>query len=383
MPLVRVIVMLALLLLCLGQLGCATRRRVPLTQILPPAAPLNQVLTEVNNNTARVRSVLCTNGTLQAAGTPLNLRANLALERPRNFRLRADTAFTGAELDVGSNADQYWLWVRRNNPPSMYFGRHDQFAASSARRIFPIEPEMLSETLGLVSFQPNEQVQGPFPRGGDLVEVRRPRLVAGEALNQVIVLDIRRGVVTEQHLYGATGQRVATVMTSEYERDPASGAALPHRIDVDWPLANLQFRLDLPDLLVNTLGPEQASLWQRPSYPGSADVDLATVQIQAAPASNTQNLAPGISNPPPAVIPVNPGMGGATLPIQNSPLPATSQNNTQPAALPSDWTRVSPAGQPIGRVDPAVQPASWSAAPGGTGVNYVPNPSFDIRPAAK
>src|SRR5207244_1355052 len=64
------------------------------------------------------------------------------------------------------------MWVLRNQPPSLFFCRHDQFAASAARQIVPVEPEWLIPAMGVVSFEPTEQHQGPFAVHGGRLEIR-------------------------------------------------------------------------------------------------------------------------------------------------------------------------------------------------------------------
>ena len=71
------------------------------------------------------------------------LTANIAAERPGRFRLTAGTAITGQEIDLGSNDELFWMWVRRNQPPAVYFCRHDQFANSAIRQMMPVEPAWL------------------------------------------------------------------------------------------------------------------------------------------------------------------------------------------------------------------------------------------------
>ena len=91
------------------------------------------------------------------------LRAHFAYQRPCFFRLRADTGFTGQEVDLGSNAQLFWFWVKRNEPPAVYYCRHDQFATSQARQMIPIEPNWLIEALGTMEIDPNLNHDGPYP----------------------------------------------------------------------------------------------------------------------------------------------------------------------------------------------------------------------------
>ena len=92
-------------------------------------------------------------------------RANIALERPRRFRLRADTMITGPEVDLGSNDELFWFWVRRSPEPAVYFCRHDQFSSSVARQVLPVEPEWLIDALGVATLDPAGDHSGPVAVG--------------------------------------------------------------------------------------------------------------------------------------------------------------------------------------------------------------------------
>ncbi len=175
---------------------------------MPQAAPLEQLLSAINANTAKVRSMICRDARLSAEGAPMDLRANLAIERPINFRMRGETAITGPELDVGSNPQEYWLWVKRNQPGILLRGTINSRRVKRAR--FSHRTDLLIEAFGLVSFDPQQQIQGPVPRGNNQIEVRTQRLANGKPVQQVTVIDANLAVVLEQHLYTPTGQRIAS-----------------------------------------------------------------------------------------------------------------------------------------------------------------------------
>jgi hypothetical protein len=136
----------------------------PMVRVLPTAPTLADVMTAVNDNSAKVTSLYTTDASIYVPGAP-TLRANLAVERPRKFRLRADTALSGSEVDLGSNDELFWFWIRRSEPPALYLCRHDQFAASAARQIVPVEPEWLIEALGVTTLDPALRHEGPSPVG--------------------------------------------------------------------------------------------------------------------------------------------------------------------------------------------------------------------------
>ena len=128
-------------------------------------------------------------GGARRAGVP-RLSARLACEPPRRFRLQAQTSLTGPELDIGSNDDLFWIWLRQHEPPITAFCRHDQYAQSQARRLLPIRADWMPELLGLVNFRPDRlprralsaarwparDPQPPrFGRGRELLKIDDPR----------------------------------------------------------------------------------------------------------------------------------------------------------------------------------------------------------------
>jgi len=267
--------LLALLLVWFCASGAACPRVLqqytnPLGQALPPNPTLVQITDVVNDNSARVRSISCSRATLSTPGMP-SLAANIALERPRSFRLVGEKF--GPQVDLGSNNELLWFWIRAAQPPALFYCRHDQFAVSSARQIIPVEPEWLTDAFGVVTLNPANHLEGPFPLGKGRLEIRSKPTVPGQG-SRVTVVDADSGVVIEQHVYDTQGQRLATAMLSKHVRDPASGATLPRHIEIQWPPAKFEFTIDMPDIQVNQLT-GQAALFAKPSYSGYNEVDLA------------------------------------------------------------------------------------------------------------
>ena len=265
---------------------------MPLPRALPSHATLSDVITAVHDNTDRVRSYMAPQAVLTVQGVP-RLSAAVACEPPRRFRLRAQTAVTGNELDIGSNDDLFWLWIRRHEPAVMLFCRHDQYLESRARELLPIRPEWMPELLGLVRFMPTDAHEGPFQLPDGRIEIRS-RIVSPEGtLSKSTVLDGTTGLVLEQHLFSPTGERLASVRTTRHRFDPTSGSALPRLVEVSWPAAKIDFQLDLATVTTNMPPPnEPGQLWQMPAYEGYRPVDLANENIeshmQAQPSSEPQ-----------------------------------------------------------------------------------------------
>ncbi len=255
---------------------------MPLPRALPPQPSLDQVIAAVHDNTQRVRSLMCTQAVLVVPGVP-RLSARVACEPPRRFRLQAQTSLTGPELDIGSNDDLFWLWLRQHQPPIIAFCRHEHYARSQARRLLPIRADWMPELLGLVNFRPEDAHDGPYPQADGRIEIRS-RIDAGDGqLLKSTILDGTTGLVAEQHLFTIAGERLASVRTSRYRVDPPSGAAVPHLVEVSWPASGVDFKLELSAVTVNGASPDPAQLWQMPAYPGYEPVDLADPTVVIGP----------------------------------------------------------------------------------------------------
>jgi hypothetical protein len=251
---------------------------MPLPRVLPPQPSLDQIIGAIHDNTQRVRNYMAPQAVISVPGVP-RLSAQVACEPPRRFRLRAQTAVSGNELDLGSNDDLFWLWIRRHEPPVMLFCRHDQYAQSSARRLLPIRADWMPELLGLISFNPSDSHEGPFPLADGRLEIRsRLSSPDGELLKSTLV-DGTTGLVLEQHLFTPTGERLASVRTTQHRVDPTSGAALPRKVEVSWPASDVNFRLDLKAVTTNMPTSDPGQLWQMPAYEGYEPIDLADPSV--------------------------------------------------------------------------------------------------------
>jgi hypothetical protein len=344
----------------------------PIPQILPPAATLDQVIAAVNDNTARARSGVTSQAYLTVPGAP-RLAAEVAFETPRRFRLKGGTRITGEELDVGMNDELFWLWVRRGEPPAMYFCRHEQFATSSARSIMPVEPDWLVEALGLTTFQPFEEHQGPIPVGAGRLEIRTRRRTSMGEMTKVTVVDAQRALVLAQHLYDAQGQPIATALTSNHIhiRDGNSGVNMPRQIELQLPATQMNLRIDVVDWQINTLGPEHAGIWIMPDQSrfGAQNVDLANPALQFTlpgqpltgqaidPRANggLRGNSDQWSAAGPAVIATTPGPAGAPMAWQEQRARLREQFAPVPAAA-APASAAPPVGSTVTQPLPTIAP---------------------------
>ncbi|HEX4131766.1 MAG TPA: hypothetical protein VHZ24_17155 [Pirellulales bacterium] len=290
-------VMIAAVLVASAGAGCprAFSRYTPQgPRVLPAVPSLDDVTRAVNGNTSRVLSLHSTDATINAPWTP-PLKASIAVDRPRRLRVRAETSLTGPEVDLGSNDQLFWVWVKRMQPPTVMFCRHEQYHASAARQILPIEPDWVIEALGLPTFDPAAQHTGPVMVRGNRLEIRTVRNGPEGPVIKATVVDAANAWVYEQHVYDAHGNRLASALASQHTRDPATGIVLPRRVEFQIPATQTKFTLNLGNVQINQLDPATA-LFDMPSYPGAAVIDLADPNVRPNPAfTSAPNQRPATS----------------------------------------------------------------------------------------
>ena len=250
--------------------------------VLSPGATLQRVIEVVNGNSSQIQRFSANRATLSGPGFP-TLWASVVFERPRRFRLRAETSLFGSELDLGSNDELFWIWVRRNQPRALYYCRHDQFAGSRAQRMLPIDPRWLIEAFGVAELDPALPHQGPTPAAGGRLVVRTVRETLDGPTTKVTVIEQARGLVLEQHVYDHRGQLVASAVASCHRQDPLSGLTMPKVVDIYCPKAEFSMRVDLGNVEINRPLGNPAGLWTMPAYQDSPAVNLCDPNTQWPP----------------------------------------------------------------------------------------------------
>jgi hypothetical protein len=259
----------------------------PLPRVLPPSPKLEQVIEVVNNNSSKIQSFSTNHASISGQGFP-TLRASIAFERSKRFRMRGDLAPIGTQLDLGSNDEMFWFWAKEGKPPAMYFCRHDQFASSNARRMTPFDPLWLIEAFGVTEFDPSLPHQGPFNLPNDRLRIDTIRETPEGPVSKITILDGSQGWILEQHLFDAQRQLVASSYASQHRRDPLTGLIMPTVVQIDCPQAQLKMRIDLGNVEINRLSGDPAALWTMPTIPGSPVVNMADPSFQPPVATTTQ-----------------------------------------------------------------------------------------------
>jgi hypothetical protein len=153
----------------------------------------------------------------------------------------------------------------------------------------PVQPEWIAEAMGLVHFDPALHHEGPYTRGTNQVEIRSIIPAPDGQLTKVTIIDYLHGWVLQQQIFDARGQLLASALASQHRYDPIVGVSLPRQIDIQLPTAQLSFRIEVTDYLINQLTGNPQTLWSLPNIAGYPLVDLCDPAVGPHNAPAPQN----------------------------------------------------------------------------------------------
>jgi hypothetical protein len=258
--------------------GCAWTRN--LVGLQPPPAPCvlsadaskDDIVAHLNENSRKIIAWRTDRAKIRTRGVPVPLDATIAVQSPRNFRLIVSAPMGPREADLGSNDRYFWFWNKQNHEKCVFQASHDE-PAKLKRFPIPFQPDWIIEALGVKDIDPDEVTLQPGPPGSKTVYLIAYRASPqGTKIQKITVVDTCRGVITQHLLRDLNGQTIAKAVLSGYPDKPGS-VALPARIDLAWPQAQLDMSMTLSDIEVNParFPPE---LWAIPHITGYSVYDL-------------------------------------------------------------------------------------------------------------
>jgi hypothetical protein len=254
----------------------------PTAANIPTEVPGKEaILNYLNDNARRVQSVrvkeldIVAKEGMQSVG----LRGDLVCAKPRNFRMRANSAMK-QEADIGSNDQEFWFWVARNTPPHLYYCSYDDLARG-VRVPFPFQPEWVMEALGIAETGPAENYK-LVVKPGMLELVEETRSPQGAPVRKVTLLNRApaQGTtpqVTAHILQDAQGREICSAHISEVQFDRVTGAILPRKVRLVCPAEKMELKLQLDDCAVNdpTVAQVSGRLFSRPALANVGTFNMA------------------------------------------------------------------------------------------------------------
>lgn len=255
--------------------------------VLPPEMTKADVIGHLNQNANRLHSWRSTDVQISTAGMPIKLSAVIAVQQPRNFRLRARLV-TGNEADFGSNPERFWFWMRRSPDKYVLSSSHEQAGQVQQMMKLPFEPDWLMESLGVIPLNEEEFTMLPPVEAAGIASLVADQVTpAGEPVRRVVHVDMCKGYIIAHELRDSANNLIARAELNDYKLDTESGVSLPHRINLDWPQARLALTMTVGAVQVNPAYiPEQT--WEIPRIPGYPVLDLGRLARDVRPSGRAR-----------------------------------------------------------------------------------------------
>jgi hypothetical protein len=226
-------------------------------QIPTTAKELVEYLNVCSSRVSSVRSSLDLD--CKAKGQSAGLEGVMVCEKPRNFRLRG-TVVGSQECDIGSNKDEFWYWIKRDNPPYLYHCSYDAMGRGNVRLPFPFQPDMVMAALGMAEFNPdpNAYEVKVLPKTVELSENtvsaqgQQVKKITVFARSRMELPELTKGrpQILEYKVCDAQGQDICK---ASVERVTVRGGAIvPQRVRLSWPAAQMELAMTLKTIEVNS-----------------------------------------------------------------------------------------------------------------------------------
>ncbi len=253
----------------------------PLPEPPAPDFTKEQIVGHLNENIDKLRSWRSSNVSItarQQGGIPIKLSAFVAVEAPRNLRIRAKSMLRGDEADFGSNDDGFWVWFRESPQKVVFTAKHEEVYRVQTRLHLPFDPDWLMEALGVVPIDPSTvSLERNDPRG-HLVDLFEERILAnGQRVRLATTVDVKTGLIMGRTLYDPQGGMVARATISKHrvhDHDkPHGGVVIPHHVKLEWPTVKSSMAFTIGRVDVNPSDIDQVT-FQVPTIKGCVHRDL-------------------------------------------------------------------------------------------------------------
>ena len=274
--------------------GCTNTRLGFLNRGDNPPPPSNRPVPTVaalvdylNNNAQHVRTLRCDDMELNAKmglGVLRNfdLKGRIACAQPRNFRMDA-SALGNQELDIGSNDQEFWFWLKRATPPYQFYCPYKALADGRPVQLpFPFQPEWVMETLGMVQYDASHKFKLVVEGRKEAERYKLIEHTRGPQGNRVLKVIVFNAVrqrspypqVTDYLLIDEdTNKEICSAHILEVQGDEATGI-YPRRMQLYYPKEDTTLTMRLGQTAINRQLPPP--LFVRRPLNGQPSINLVT-----------------------------------------------------------------------------------------------------------
>jgi hypothetical protein len=239
----------------------------------------NELISHLNKNTQTIQSVEAHKIAINVTqdGQPFGVDGMLAFQKNRNFRMVAKS-ISGTEADLGSNDREFWFYMKRNNPPDLFFCSYDDLPKSQVK--LPIQPDWIAEALCVSDLNWNEYQIRNVPKAVELYKtVVSP---TGEKLIKTVAVATtgpNAGNVVVHRLVRANGQEIWRADITEYQdKRDVGNFTVPRKVKISCPEQKVTIEMKMDGCKINQLNNDPTVLFGKPT--GYKAHDLAQLQYQ-------------------------------------------------------------------------------------------------------
>jgi hypothetical protein len=296
------------LALLVGVTGCADGGRFNLLRPneakinapLPTTVPATeQLVAYLNQNSEKIPGILSDDVGLtcySGGGIGIPVGGNLRAQGPRNFRLTAK-AFGNTEVDLGSNEQEFWYWIKRGDPYQVFCSYQALEEGRVKQMPFPFQPDWVLEAMGMGKYGPADKYE-LVTEPGHFKLVERTKSPQGVPVKKIIVFDalnrqtqpdkpqVLEFLVQDER----TGKEICSAKIKRRQILPGGHGEIPRELELRWPEQNMKLVLQLNGVQVNQQLPPR--VFARTKLNGVQSFDLATGSVERI------QPAGGIAPPP-------------------------------------------------------------------------------------
>ena len=272
-----------------------------------------ELVAQLNRQSDAIQTVRYDDVSLRATipGSPFvpALRSGLMVaQKPKNFRMQSGFALGGDQLDIGSNSQEFWMYVKQPKP-TFLFCSHADFPKVQDDLPVPFEPDWVLQALGMATFDPNRKYEVETSEKSRAYYLKyEDTTPAGQKVMKVTefaadVSDtqpkIRKHLILTQ-----TKSGLQTLMSAEIHKvtvleagvDPQTNlrttVQVPTQVTLEWPQQKVTLALTLGKAQLNTR--EEAKLFSKPaSIDNASPVNLADFRTNGSSSGLIRGATPG------------------------------------------------------------------------------------------
>jgi hypothetical protein len=257
-----------------------------------PAITSEMLVNYLNQNSERLKTLRCVDVRVVASkGVTgifhIQLDGKLMAQQPRDFRLVVAEPGMKTGVDLGSNGQEFWYWIRDFGGGQSYqfFCSYDDLKAGNIKANMPLppfQPDWIMETLGMSDYGPPTRYQ--LNVLGDRIElIEQAKSPRGQPVQKVIVFNRKPATgdtpqVVAFVLKDAKGKEICSAQVQSVQLASQNAAKLPRRMTLNWPEERISLSLTLN--AAETKVDVPATAFVRQPMDGIPSVNLATGKAQ-------------------------------------------------------------------------------------------------------